>query len=97
MIIDNKKIFEKIRPYQLTALKCLASYGIINKDYLESNKVSVVSKDLMEKYSQKIERLSDVESNVLNLLTSHFYYVSMFGNYGLKARTQLLESKYDVQ
>jgi hypothetical protein len=33
-ILDNRKMFDKIKPYQMTAIKSLASYGIVNKDYL---------------------------------------------------------------
>ncbi|WP_286856452.1 ABC-three component system middle component 5 [Sphingobacterium sp. UBA7625] len=96
LLLDTRKIFEKIKPFQLGALKCLASYGIINKDYLALNKVTIVSKDILATYSSKFEPLSVKESNAISLLTSHFYYMSLYGVDGLKDRTQLLESKYDA-
>ena len=40
IVINDRKMFEKIKPYQMTAIKCLASYGIINKDYLQENRIS---------------------------------------------------------
>lgn len=35
-ITDNRKIFEKIRPYHQAALNCIASYGIIDKSSIAS-------------------------------------------------------------
>lgn len=93
---DNRKVFEKIKPYQIGALKCLASYGIINKDFLTVSKVKILSKDLLADYGQRFQPLSPREENAMRLLTSHFYQMSLFGNDGLKERTGLLESKYDA-
>jgi hypothetical protein len=96
-ILDNRKMFEKIKPYQLTALKSLASYGIINKEYLNENRVTIVSEAILEKYTSRFEEMSAKEKNVISLMTSHFYEMSMFGPAGLKTRTKLLESRYDSE
>ncbi|KAA2241515.1 hypothetical protein F0L74_16600 [Chitinophaga agrisoli] len=96
-ILDNRKMFERIKPYQLTAIKCLASYGIINKQYLAENRVTIVSKQLLQSYTSKFEPMTPKERNVIGLMTSHFYQVSMFGPHGLKAKTKLMESKYDAE
>lgn len=96
-VADNRKMFEKIKPYQLTAVKSLASYGIIKLSYLSENRVTIVSKELLKHYILKLEPLSPKERNVISLMTSHFYQISMFGPMGLKARTKLLESKYDAE
>lgn len=94
-VYDDKKMFEKIKPYQMTAIKCLASYGIINKDYLSLNKVSIISEDLLKKYADMEPSVQ--EKNAVGLLTSHFYNMSLYGPNGLKSRTQLIESKYDAE
>lgn len=93
---DSRKMFEKIRPYQIGALKCLASYGIINKDFLITNQIIITSRQILAEYSDKFEPLSGSETNALHLLTSHFYMMSLYGTDGLKERTGLLESKYDA-
>jgi hypothetical protein len=97
LLLDNRKVFERIKPYQLGALKCLASYGIIDKDYLNTNRITIISKEILSTYSSKFEALSSKENNAISLLTSHFYLMSLYGEGGLKDRTQLLESKYDAQ
>lgn len=96
-VIDDRKMFERIKPYQMTAIKSLASYGIINKDYLSTNKISTIDINILNKYISKLEKLNPQEENTIKLLTSHFYQISMFGKDGLKARTKLLESRYDAQ
>ena len=95
VLMDDRKMFERIKPYQLTAIKCLASYGIINKQFLKENRITIISESILENYTSKFEPLSAKEINVIHLLTSHFYQMSLFGSMGLKDRTKLLESKYD--
>jgi hypothetical protein len=96
-VADNRKMFEKIKPYQLTAVKCLASYGVINKEFLNENRVVILSSNLLESYVSRSEPLSIRERNIIGLMTSHFNEMSMFGPAGLKARTKLLESRYDAE
>lgn len=97
IILENRKMFERIRPYQISALHSLASYGIIDKELLKENRVSIISKKLLEDYTNKFEELSPKEKNLITILTSHFYNISMFGVDGLKDRTKLMVSKYDAK
>lgn len=96
-VLNDRKMFEKIKPYQMTAIKCLASYGIINKDYLSENRITSISSNILSEYEEDFKNLSVQEENAIKLLTSHFYKVPLFGKDGLKSRTGLLESKYDAQ
>jgi len=95
-ILDDRKLFEKIKPYQMTAIKSLASYGIINKDYLTTNRITTISTEIIQTYVTKLEALNVQEQNTIALLTSHFYQMPLYGENGLKAKTKLLESKYDA-
>jgi hypothetical protein len=95
-INESKKIFEKIKPYQLAALNCIASYGIIDKSFLNQQRISIINKDILTEFVKKFEDLSPKEKNVIALMTSHFNQVSLFGTDGLKSRTNLIESKYDA-
>jgi len=95
-ISNDRKMFEKIKPYQMTAIKCLASYGIINRDYLNLNRITSISNNLFAKYSDDFKNLSIQEENTIKLLTSHYYHVPLTGDNGLKQKTNLLESLYDA-
>ena len=48
-IYDQRKTLEKIKPYQLSALNCLASYNIIDKEYLLKEEVKINSFDLLKR------------------------------------------------
>lgn len=95
-ISEDRKIFEKIKPYQLAALNCIASYGIIDKSLLNQQRISIVQKETLNEFVNKFEKLSAKENNVISLMTSHFFQISLFGPDGLKNRTNLMESKYDA-
>ena len=95
-ITENRKIFEKIKPYQLAALNCIASYGIIDKSLLNQQRISIINKNILVEFVNNFEELEAKEKNVIALMTSHFNQVSLFGTDGLKSRTNLIESKYDA-
>ena len=97
VVLENKKVFEKLKPYQLSALNCIASYGIINKEMLIQQRILIENKDLLSDYISKFDVISNKEKNIISLMTSHFYKMSLFGEYGLKYRTNLMESKYDAK
>ncbi len=96
-IFEERKIFEKLKLYQLSALNCIASYGIVNKEMLMQQRVSIENKELLNEYIAKFGELSPRERNIISLMTSHFYNISLFGKDGLKSRTNLMESKYDAE
>lgn len=93
---EQRKIFEKIKPYQIAALNCIASYGITNKELLSENKVKIVNKVLLGEYISKFSEISRTEHNIISLMTGHFLQMSLYGTDGLKSRTNLMESKYDA-
>ncbi|UMB60177.1 hypothetical protein MHL31_13960 [Lutibacter sp. A80] len=95
-ISESRKIFEKIKPYQLAAFNCIASYGIIDKSFLNQQRISIINKEILIEFVKNFEDLPAKEKNVIALMTSHFNQISLFGTDGLKSRTNLLESKYDA-
>ena len=95
-IPEDRKIFEKIKPYQLAALNCIASYGIIDKSLLNQQRIAIVNKEILRQFVDDFEELSPKEKNIISLMTSHFNQMSLFGVDGLKSRTNLLESRYDA-
>lgn len=94
-IYDERKTLEKIKPYQLSALTCLASYNVIDKESLLGNFIKINSLELLKTYSESVGELSGRERNIITIVTSNFYDISLFGEKGLKNRSNLMESKYD--
>ncbi|AZB00155.1 hypothetical protein EG359_11200 [Chryseobacterium joostei] len=95
-VYENRKVFEKIKPYQLAALNCIASYGIIDKSSINLQRVKILNKDILAEFVNNFDELTPKEKNVISLMTGHFNQISLFGENGLKSRTSLMESRYDA-
>lgn len=94
---DNRKLFEWIKPVQLSALGCLVSCGILDKGKYEEGCVCLMNKDVLKEFLAKAGKESTREYNVLSFMGSLSRNMPLTGQYGLKARTRLLESKYDSE
>ena len=95
-ISNTRNVFSKMQPYQLIAIKSLASYGVINKDYLILNKITLINKERLGELVSTYTDMSDREMNIIKIMTSYFFYMPLYGEGGLKNRTNLLEYKYDA-
>lgn len=93
---DNRKLFDRLRPYQMTALSSLASYGIIDKRHFLNKEIMISNRTLLNKFIEKTGVLPQTESNTLSFMSLFSKSMSMLGIYGLKSRTNLMESKYDA-
>lgn len=94
-IFDGRKLLERLKPYQLCALNCLASYGIIDTDKILNNEIKIASREKLDNLINNTNSLSIEENNVLSWLLYFFKEFPMNGPLGLKSRTNLLISKYD--
>lgn len=94
-VTDPKQVFEKMNSYQISAIKCLASYGFVDSKRLDKNKVRKTSKEIPPELMEKLNDLANQKGNVIKLLTSDLVTLPLFGGKGWKARTGLLEFKYD--
>lgn len=94
---DNRKFFEWIKPVQESALGCLVSCGILSKEKYEQGRVCVGDRDALAAFLQKAGTISLRERNVLAFMSTLSLAMPLTGQYGLKARTELLESKYDAE
>lgn len=94
---DNRKLFEWIKPVQVSALGCLVSCGILNKDEYEVGRICVASRQKLDEFVSQAGVFTLRERNVLAFLSFFSHNMSLTGIDGLKARTHLLESKYDAE
>ena len=97
VISNPSKLFGRMQPYQLIAIKTLASYGVINKDYFQLNRITKVNKNLLKDYLDENASFSERELNIIKIMTSYFNFMPLYGTKGLKSRTNLLEYKYDTE
>ncbi len=95
-IINHRKLFERMSPYQLTAFNKLASFGIIDKSFHSTGRIHVIDRDKINSILTELDiSLENRERNVLKILTTYFLHMDFYGKNGLKARTNLSEFKYD--
>ncbi|OPC48970.1 hypothetical protein BAY05_03210 [Elizabethkingia anophelis] len=94
-LIDDRRIFERMQPYQMTALKSLASYGLIDNVQLSKSIIKRTEKEIPQELLIKMEDLTIEKSNIIKLILG-FHELPLFGKNGLKSRTGLLEFKYDA-
>lgn len=95
-IREERKIFEKLKPYQIAAINCIGSYGIIDKKLIVQQRIKITNRAVLNEFIARFEPLQPKERNVISLMTSHFFQLSIYGTDGLKSRTKLMESKYDA-
>lgn len=92
---DGRKFLERLRPYQMGALTCLSSYGILNAQRLLNNEIEILNKEKLIELVKHVSELPTEEKNTLSWLCLFFKTFPMNGNNGVKSRTKLLISKYD--
>ena len=93
---NNRKLFDRLRQYQMAALSSLVSYGIIDKEHFLNKEIMISNRALLNEFIEKTGALSRTESNTLSFMSLFSKSMSMLGIYGLKSRTNLMESKYDA-
>ena len=96
-VLDDVKIFSKMRTYQTEALRCLAAYGLIDSDLLLKSRVKRTEKLLPDALQKRIAEVPIRLRNVITLIESPFTELSLYGAKGFKFRTKLIDYKYDVQ
>lgn len=90
-IMDPRKIAERMRPYQISALKYLVSHGLIDSERFLESIVKRTDKTLPKTLEKEIIDISTEQENIIKL-------VQGFGKltlWGLKERTGILEFRYD--
>lgn len=96
-VLDDVKIFSKMRSYQTEALKCLAAYGLIDSDCLLKSRVKRTDKPLPDTLQERITEIPIRLRNVISLIESPFTELPLYGEKGFKFRTKLIDYKYDIQ
>lgn len=93
-LIDPKRIIERMKPYQMSALRSIASYGLIDSKSLSKNIVTRTDKEIPKELLDRFLDLTIEKSNIIKLITG-FNELPLYGKMGLKFRTGLIEFKYD--
>lgn len=90
-LIDPRRIAERMQQYQISALKYLASFRLIDSKLFSKNIVKRTDKEIPSELKTKIEDISNEKQNIIKLVKG-FNFLALRG---LKERTGLLEFRYD--
>lgn len=92
---DKYKIFLQMESYQLSSLRSLASWGIIDPKEFKEKKIMLTNKKLPKNLLNLIQETNREDSVLMELLINHISPIELYGEKGLKARTKLSGYKYD--
>lgn len=91
---DGEALLERMRPAQLAALQTMAEDGVLDAQKLRCDTASFLPAKLPEKLSERVKKKNDQETETMTIIDALLSY-PLLGNDGLKARTSLLEYRYD--
>lgn len=96
-MVDSKRVFVRMKPYQKLALRNLSSYGIIEKESYEKEMIKLNLSKIPTELKSELDNLSERQKNVIKLITSPFNDLPLYGDAGFKMRTGLITFRYDKE
>ena len=96
-IVDPQRIFERMKPFQMAALKYLVAHGLIESEQLGNDLIKRTSKPIPRELLGHMNRLDAQQEAVISLMQSPLNDLKLYGERGLKYRTKILDFKYDAE
>lgn len=94
-VSNDKIVFARMRNFQISALKNLASCGLIEAESLGNGIVKRTSLSIPKQIVTQFDNVSSSIKNVITLIESPFSELSLYGPNGFKDRTKLIDFRYD--
>jgi len=94
-IHDPYKVFIQLEPFQQGALCCLVSCGLLDASGLKQGFAKRTPKTLPAPLANSIRRANETDRDLIGLLAGPLFDLDFYGPDGLKARTGLMEYRYD--
>lgn len=94
--IDVNHQFQKIEIFQVAATRYLASINILDSDALEHGVLKKNIALIPEKLIEQLEVAKSVDDFLESFILETLLKISLLGSSGLKARSKLIEYKYDI-
>ena len=94
-LVDPQRVFDRMKPFQLTAYKCLAACGLIDSEELTEGRIKMSSKTIPTELGQNMQSLDEPQEHAIKVIAGPLSSFPLSGPGGLKARTRLLDFKYD--
>lgn len=95
-IPNDRLLFEKVKSYQLDAIRCLSSYSLIDSVKLENGTIELTSLENIDLSMFDLSESSTVEANAIRASSAYLIPMKINGKNGLKSKSRLMEFKYDI-
>lgn len=92
---DAPLLFKRMEPMQLAAVETLASNSYINSSALASGLVKQTEREIPADIAERVTDLNTEQSDLIDFLHLLVTEYSLTGENGLKARSGLMEYRYD--
>ena len=93
---EDPVLFERMRPYQVSALETLALQGLFSPTALEDGWVEIIEGDIPAALAARARQANTDEAGLMEALAILASDYPLTGSDGLKDRTGLLEHRYDA-
>lgn len=88
-------LLERMRPSQTAALQTLAQDGVVDGNGMRNGVIEFKEFDVPPSLSERIDQANAGDEDTMKIVTTLSSY-PLLGSDGLKARTSLLEYRYDA-
>ncbi|SRR5579862_1027002 len=95
-IQDPKRIFFRLEPYQICALKSLAARQFIDASLFLERKISRTEKALPDGLNEALQKANKASPTIIEFLMNSLLSLDLYGKSGLKGRSDLFEYRYDI-
>lgn len=93
---DIRLLFERMAPMQTAAVQTLSAKSIISSAALEKGEVSATETSIPPELAERVRKINESEADLMEFLATLAKDYSLSGDNGLKARTGLMEHRYDA-
>ena len=95
-INDPKRIFFRLEPYQISAIKCLVARQFVESELFLEGKICRTDNPLPDGLNTAIEKANKACPALIEMMNDSLLKIDLYGKSGLKGRSDLFEYRYDV-
>jgi hypothetical protein len=94
-ISDPKRVFFRLSPYQDCSLRSLVAHGFIREELLGEGIIERTERSWPTDLLTAVDRANGASPELIDLLTGPLLRIDLYGESGLKGRSDLFEYRYD--
>jgi len=94
-IPDSRRLFRQLESVQSEAYRHLAAANVINLDSYKNGQIFLGDQEISIALTREIQSANEKESAAVKFILEQLAIIPLYGPDGLKARTGLMEFRYD--